>query len=257
MRLGVRRRCACCGAASERADGLRHPASAIVVPGHRRHVDRRPAPRRAAARAGARRAARLPHADARVVRVRAVYWFHPGVWWVARRLRVERELACDDRVLPPAPGRAYAGHLLEIAYSLGRDRAPALAVSMARPASSKDACSPCSMRARNRASRPSACGCATSVAAARAVAGRRHGNADVHGSASVPCRWRSLRRLCPPRRTVSDQAREVSRSASGLPRRDAVRAVASAAAFLQDDRAPGKFVRRPRTTAPCTCGWWS
>jgi beta-lactamase regulating signal transducer with metallopeptidase domain len=64
----------------------------------------------------------------------AVYWMHPGVWWVARRLRVERELACDDRVLVAGTqARDYAGHLLEIAYSLGGSRAPALVVSMARP----------------------------------------------------------------------------------------------------------------------------
>jgi beta-lactamase regulating signal transducer with metallopeptidase domain len=64
----------------------------------------------------------------------AVYWPHPAVWWVARQLRVERELACDDRVLASgAEANAYAGHLLEIAYSLGGRRAPALAVSMARP----------------------------------------------------------------------------------------------------------------------------
>ncbi len=64
----------------------------------------------------------------------AMYWFHPAAWWAARRLRVERELACDDRVIAAA-GRAreYADHLLEIAYAFGGDRAPALAVSMARP----------------------------------------------------------------------------------------------------------------------------
>lgn len=64
----------------------------------------------------------------------AMYWFHPAVWCVARRLRIERELACDDRVIAAGtPAREYAGHLLEIAYTLGRYRAPALAVSMARP----------------------------------------------------------------------------------------------------------------------------
>jgi beta-lactamase regulating signal transducer with metallopeptidase domain len=64
----------------------------------------------------------------------AVYWPHPGVWGVARQLRIERELACDDRVLTVGTQpRDYAGHLLEIAYSLGGGRAPALAVSMARP----------------------------------------------------------------------------------------------------------------------------
>jgi beta-lactamase regulating signal transducer with metallopeptidase domain len=64
----------------------------------------------------------------------ALYWFHPALWWVAGRLRVERELACDDRVIAAgAPARDYAGHLLEIAYSLGGHGAPALAVTMARP----------------------------------------------------------------------------------------------------------------------------
>ena len=64
----------------------------------------------------------------------AAYWPHPAVWWVARQLRVERELACDDRVLAAgAEAHAYAGHLLDIAYSLEGRRAPALAMSMARP----------------------------------------------------------------------------------------------------------------------------
>jgi beta-lactamase regulating signal transducer with metallopeptidase domain len=62
----------------------------------------------------------------------SLYWMHPGVWWIARRLRVERELACDDRVLSAgADARDYAGHLLELAYALRSGRRPALAVSMA------------------------------------------------------------------------------------------------------------------------------
>ena len=66
----------------------------------------------------------------------ALYWVHPGVWWIARRLRIERELACDDRVLAAGadPDR-YASHLLEFAYSLRVDTAPALAVTMAAPSS--------------------------------------------------------------------------------------------------------------------------
>jgi beta-lactamase regulating signal transducer with metallopeptidase domain len=64
----------------------------------------------------------------------ALYWPHPGVWWAARRLRVERELACDDRVLAAGEGaREYAGHLLELAHSLGSAPAPATALGMARP----------------------------------------------------------------------------------------------------------------------------
>ena len=29
----------------------------------------------------------------------ALYWFHPLVWWALRRMRVDREYACDDCVL--------------------------------------------------------------------------------------------------------------------------------------------------------------
>jgi hypothetical protein len=63
-----------------------------------------------------------------------LYWPHPAVWWVARRLRIERELACDDRVIAAGtPARDYAGHLLDIAFSLGSSHAPVPAVAMARP----------------------------------------------------------------------------------------------------------------------------
>jgi beta-lactamase regulating signal transducer with metallopeptidase domain len=62
----------------------------------------------------------------------AAYWPHPAVWLVARRLRVEREMACDDCVLSAgASARHYATHLLELAYSVSGTRAPAVAVAMA------------------------------------------------------------------------------------------------------------------------------
>jgi beta-lactamase regulating signal transducer with metallopeptidase domain len=64
----------------------------------------------------------------------SLYWIHPGVWWIAGRLRVERELACDDRVLSAGTNaRDYAGHLLELAYALRSGRRPALAVNMTGP----------------------------------------------------------------------------------------------------------------------------
>jgi beta-lactamase regulating signal transducer with metallopeptidase domain len=49
----------------------------------------------------------------------AFYWFNPFVWMAARRLRVEREQACDDYVLSIGTKPSdYANHLLEIARSM-------------------------------------------------------------------------------------------------------------------------------------------
>ncbi|MFT5145196.1 MAG: beta-lactamase regulating signal transducer with metallopeptidase domain, partial [Thalassolituus oleivorans] len=65
----------------------------------------------------------------------ALHWFNPMVWVAARRLRVERERACDDQVLM-AGGKAssYAEHLLDIARSLKATLvSPLGAVAMARP----------------------------------------------------------------------------------------------------------------------------
>lgn len=99
----------------------------------------------------------------------AVYWPHPGVWWLARRVRVERELACDDRVLSIGTGaRAYAEHLLELAYALGGSRAPALAVSMARPRELEGRMLAVLDNARNRAM-PARRGALISLAGALAI----------------------------------------------------------------------------------------
>lgn len=65
----------------------------------------------------------------------ALCWFNPMVWLAAHRMRVERELACDDLVLS-AGSRAseYAQQLLDIARSFRAERLAAVAtVAMARP----------------------------------------------------------------------------------------------------------------------------
>lgn len=62
-----------------------------------------------------------------------VYWFNPLVWMAARKLREEREHACDDAVLEiGTPPTDYADHLLTIVRSLGSAPGPAAALAMAR-----------------------------------------------------------------------------------------------------------------------------
>lgn len=63
----------------------------------------------------------------------AVYWFNPLVWMAVRKLREEREHACDDAVLEIGTRPAeYADHLLNIVRSLGSSPSPAAALAMAR-----------------------------------------------------------------------------------------------------------------------------
>ena len=65
----------------------------------------------------------------------AVYWFHPLVWLAVRRMRLERERACDDRVLLAGiEPTEYATGLVECAADLcGRPLQLALGISMAQP----------------------------------------------------------------------------------------------------------------------------
>lgn len=46
---------------------------------------------------------------------RAIFFFHPAVWWIDARLTLEREMACDDAVLVSCRNpQAYAGCLIDL-----------------------------------------------------------------------------------------------------------------------------------------------
>jgi beta-lactamase regulating signal transducer with metallopeptidase domain len=63
--------------------------------------------------------------------VKAVFFFHPAVWWIENRLTLEREMACDDIVLAQASSpRAYASSLISLAEKLHSTRALALAQAL-------------------------------------------------------------------------------------------------------------------------------
>jgi beta-lactamase regulating signal transducer with metallopeptidase domain len=62
----------------------------------------------------------------------ALYWFHPGAWLAARRMRMEQEHAADDRVLMAGGSpKAYALSLLHLARGAGSGPQFAQAAAMA------------------------------------------------------------------------------------------------------------------------------
>lgn len=60
--------------------------------------------------------------------VRAVFWFHPAVWWLLEQLQLAREQAIDALVVARTGSkRAYMTALVAFADAGGRSAAPALA----------------------------------------------------------------------------------------------------------------------------------
>ncbi len=63
--------------------------------------------------------------------VSCIFWFYPLLWWIERRLRSERELACDEMVIRcgAAPEDYTAGILKVCRFHLGEDVAGISGVS--------------------------------------------------------------------------------------------------------------------------------
>ena len=60
--------------------------------------------------------------------VKALFFFHPAVWWIEKRISLEREMACDDAVLAVTSSpRAYAECLARLAEKTFVRRSLALA----------------------------------------------------------------------------------------------------------------------------------
>jgi len=58
--------------------------------------------------------------------LRALFFFHPVVWWLESKLALEREMACDDLVVAATSSpRAYAECLVSLAEK-SSDGAPSL-----------------------------------------------------------------------------------------------------------------------------------
>jgi len=63
--------------------------------------------------------------------VKALFFFHPAVWWMEKKISLEREMACDDAVLAETESpRAYAECLAHLAERNWLQRSIALAQAL-------------------------------------------------------------------------------------------------------------------------------
>lgn len=63
--------------------------------------------------------------------IKAIFFFHPAVWWVDQRLCLEREMACDDAVLSATGDpQAYAACLVSLAERSFLQRGLAMAQAL-------------------------------------------------------------------------------------------------------------------------------
>jgi beta-lactamase regulating signal transducer with metallopeptidase domain len=71
--------------------------------------------------------------------LRALFFFHPGVWILSRRLTVEREIACDDQVIASASTpREYALLLCEFAGRQSGHPSVAASAAWSQPSQLKE-----------------------------------------------------------------------------------------------------------------------
>ncbi|HEY7096971.1 MAG TPA: M56 family metallopeptidase [Terriglobales bacterium] len=66
---------------------------------------------------------------------RALFFFHPAIWWIEKQLSTEREMACDELVLAKTDARAYAECLVLLAERNFMRRGIALAQAAVHRAS--------------------------------------------------------------------------------------------------------------------------
>jgi GWxTD domain-containing protein len=67
--------------------------------------------------------------------VETLYYFHPAVWWVSRRIRIEREHCCDDAAVAACGSRhTFASALAALEF--GRHAAPAPILAASGPGGS-------------------------------------------------------------------------------------------------------------------------